>query len=163
MQALNKCYYLLCKSILKSYYNRHILIISICVTSWILDEIKEWELLRLYWKFITSISSKRDCMYLNCNIMKRDIKVCMRSKNGIAVKVYTTLETIRWPTQIPIYVYQIVEEGKYFFRLIYVYYMFWAPLRNIISAHTYFMLQCSSSQYFFCIFGYAASEPISLL
>ena len=104
-----------------------------------------------------------DYIYLNCIIMKRDIKVCMRSKNGIAVKVCTTLETIRWPTQIPIYVYQIMEEGKYFFRLIYVHYMFLDPLHNIISAHTYFMVQCSSSQYFFCIFGNATSEPISPL
>ena len=105
----------------------------------------------------------RNFMNLNCIIMKRDIKVCMRSKNGIAVKVCTKFETIRWPTQIPIYVYQIMEEGKYFFRLIYVHYMFLDPLHNIISAHTYFMVQCSSSQYFFCIFGNATSEPISPL
>ena len=102
-------------------------------------------------------------IYLNCILMKRDIKVCMRSKNGIGVKVCTTLETIRWPTQIPIYVYQIVEEGKYFFRLIYVYYMFWAPLHNIISSHTYFTVQYNSSQYIFCILGDATSEPISPL
>ena len=34
-------------------------------------------------------------IYLNCILMKRDIKVCMRSKNGIAVKVCTKFETIR--------------------------------------------------------------------
>ena len=37
----------------------------------------------------------RDYMYLNCILMKRDIKVCMRSKNGILVKVCKTFETIR--------------------------------------------------------------------